>query len=144
MTRSRSVVCTVSGSGPIRHSRTWEGPLKGKKRGIRQGAPFGGWGWCQRGTPQLLKITPDDLTHGQTLHITMSQQAEWSAVRRRENGLRGQKPSQIILDGKYAGDLSLTHTHTKPQTNPHTLSPGTFLAEVIINTSRPQLTLPLL
>lgn len=49
-------------------------------------------------------MTPDDLTQSQTLHITMSQQAEWSSVRGRDNGLRGQKPSQITLKGKYAAD----------------------------------------
>lgn len=82
-------------------------------------------------------MTPDDLTHNQTLHITMSQQAKLSAVRRRENGLRGQKPSQIILNGKHAAAL----THSKPQANSqpgiHTqaVSPRTFLSEVIVNTS---------
>lgn len=59
----------------------------------------------------------------------MSQQAEWSAVRRRENGLRGQKPSQIILDGKYAVDISLSHTHTrtKPLSHTHFLSEHSWL-----------------
>lgn len=99
---------------------------QGGKWGIRQGAPVGGEGgkgWCQRGTPQLLKMTPDDLTHNQTLHITMSQQATRSAVRRRENGLRGQKVSLIILYGNILCiSPSLSHTRMHTLLNPHTLS----------------------
>ena len=81
-------------------------------------------------TPQLLKVTPDDLTHSQTPHITTSQQAERNTVRRRENGLRGQKPSQIILNGKYAVNLSHTHVQNLKQLHTHFLP-----AEVIPNPS---------
>lgn len=81
-------------------------------------------------------MTPDDLTHSQTLHITMSQQAKQSAVGRRENGLRGPKPSHLILYGKYAVDLTYAHNVMQIH-SAHALiaSLRTFLAEVNINTS---------
>lgn len=75
-------------------------------------------------------MTPDDLTHSQTLHITMSQQAKWSAVGRWQNGLRGQKPSNLILDGKYTVDLTYAHNSMQIHGFAHafTVSPRTFLA----------------
>lgn len=65
--------------------------LKGKNEGLARERLWVGvdLGWCQWGTPQLLKMTPDDLTHSQTLHITMSRQGARRAVRRRENGQKG-------------------------------------------------------
>lgn len=70
--------------------------------GVRQGPPVGGKVGGDVIAPPFLKVTPDDVTQSQTLHITMSQQAEW---RGSENGLRGQKASQISRDGKHAAHL---------------------------------------
>lgn len=91
------------------------GPLEGENEGFGMVSLWGGrgyrGGWCHRSTPQLLKMTPDDLTQRQT-HFTMSQQAE---LKRCETQLIRRKPSRIICKKENTQWI----LHTRPQ--PHTL-----------------------
>lgn len=57
-----------------------------------------------------------------------------AAAKGRENGLRGQKLSQIILDGKYARDLIGTYKSSTALCTQTQFYPRTFLTEVINNT----------